>query len=97
MKYYSELTKKVYDTEKDLVAAEDEENQKLAVEKEKQQKRAERAKEVEDAHKAVVEAYNHYIELKNKFIDDYKSYHVSYSHKVPAHDFTDFIDWFFSL
>lgn len=90
MKYYSEKLKKLFDTEKELSSAEKEFTK---VEEERQKvldaKRA-RAKEVDDAYKAyankVKEAelenkrlYNEYLKLRNKFVSDYGSYHMSYT------------------
>ena len=42
-----------------------------------------RAKEVEAAFKAEMEAHNKYIELRNKFIKDYGSFHMSYTTPTP--------------
>lgn len=90
MKYYSEKLKKLFDTEKELRSSEKEFE---LVEAEKQKtlelKKA-RAKEVEDAYKAyatkVKEAelenkklYDEYLKLRNKFVSDYGSYHMSYT------------------
>ena len=79
MKYYSEITKNHYDTEKQCLDAEataiakaNEEKAKLeALKKE----RADRAKEVEDALKAANEAEKHAHELLTKFVNDYGSFH----------------------
>lgn len=72
MKYYSEKTKKLYDTTEEVVNAEKELE---AAEQKKQElvaKRKERAKEVEDAFAAANE-------LLNKFIEDYGSFHTTIS------------------
>lgn len=79
MKYYSEETKKLYETEEALKAAEQAIiNARQEKEKLKQQ-RSERAKEVEDAFKAVEEAQKHAYELLNAFTKDYGSFHMSWS------------------
>jgi len=83
MKYYSDVMKKFFDTEKECVKAEEKFKKELA-EKEaaelklKEEKTA-RAKEVEAAYAAVQEAQKNYVELRNKFVEDYKSYHMTYS------------------
>ena len=62
--------------------------------------RATRAKEVEEAFKAMNVAHQHYIELKNKFIEDYGSFHLSLTEKTPVNKSTDLnslIDWLFNL
>ena len=83
MKFYSEVTKKLYDSEKALMEAETEvkrvEERKLAEEKAKKAKRAERAKEVEDALKTANEAQAQAIALLKSFMKDYGYFHTSFS------------------
>lgn len=67
MKFYSELTKQLYDTEKDLKAAE------IEVTKQKAD-RAERAKEVTEALKAATEASKKAEKLLQDFVRDYGSF-----------------------
>lgn len=100
MKYYSEVTKKLYDTERELAIAEADAIKQQAEAEEKKKARANRAKEVEDALKAVTEAQRHYTELKNKFIEDYGNFHVSLSEKTPVmkqSDINSLIDLLFNL
>lgn len=81
MKYYSEITKKIYDSEKDLKKAEFE-IQKQNEEKEKlRSQRAERAKEVEAAYKKANE-------LLDAFVNDYGSFHMTFADtdKSPFHN-----------
>lgn len=85
MKYYSEVTKKFYENEKDCAKAEKSFLDKSA-EKEKEAKRlaeekTARAKEITDAYKASVEAEKTYLNLRNKFIEDYGYFHMSYYDK----------------
>ena len=82
MKFYSEETKKFYETEDACKKAEakakaekDEAAKKAAKLKEE---RASRAKEIEDA-------FAHANELLNKFVKDYGSFHYTYS----INDFLD--------
>lgn len=90
MKYYSEKTKKLFDSEKELVNYE-KEFERLEEDKQKSLdiKRA-RAKEVDDAYRTYAvkvkesesqnrKLYNEYIELRNSFIAEYGSYHASYT------------------
>ena len=83
MKYVSEITKKAYDTEKECLEAEkifQEKQEKALVEKKKKDaERTSRAKEVEDAYKAAVEANKAYREILNQFVRDYGSFHMTYS------------------
>ena len=87
MKFYSDITKKLYDTsealKKDEEAFTNTEAEKKAEEAKKSAERAVRAKEVEDAYKAEVEAHAKYIKLSNQFVDDYGSFHMSYTTSTP--------------
>ena len=82
MKYYSEITKKVYDTEDALVAAEKE----VSTAKEQ---RSLRAKEVEDALLKAREAQKEATDLLNKFVKDYGSFKTTIRDANPF-----FWDWF---
>lgn len=81
MRYYSDIVKKFYDTQKECSIAE----KKALVEKEEAEKKAielketrkNRAKEVEDALEAVYAAENKYKELLGAFLEDYGSFHYS--------------------
>ena len=97
MKYYSEVLKKAYDTEKECIKAERDYEAKLA-EAEKQKKeladaRKARAKEVEDAYKVIVDAQKHYNELKSKFIKDYGSWHMTFSTNEDGFNWNFFDDF----
>lgn len=90
MKYYSEETKKFYDSVEECEQAE-KEARKTKEEKEQRQKllketRAARAKEVEDA-------FNKANELLNKFVEDYGSFHYTYNHCDPIDWFTKWLPW----
>lgn len=77
MKYYSEITKKVYNTEDELRAAEKAEKDKDATEQKKREKRKADAKEVEAAIKAANEAYDRANTKIDEFIDKYGSFHMT--------------------
>lgn len=83
MKYYSETLNKVFENEKDCLNAEKEYKAKVEAEEKRKKELADsrktRAKEVEDAYKAVIDAQKHYNELKNKFVDDFGSFHMTFS------------------
>ena len=110
MKFYSDVTKQFYDTEKACLEAEfkvkEEQNrEKIRREraereaKEKQEKlsaeRKARAAEVEEARKAMVTAQKKYQEVLEAFVRDYKTYHFS---STSLEDvpvlFSTFFDWF---
>ena len=84
MKYYSELTKKVYNTTEELEAQKAAEEAKKAAEEAKEKRKAlvaekqVRAKEVEDAYKAIIDATKKYEDLKRKFIRDYGHFWMNY-------------------
>ena len=88
MKYYSEITKNLYETEKDLLLAEAkvkaatqklEAEKREAAEKAKKAERAARAKEVEKAMKELTDAQANAIKLLKQFTKDYGYFHMSLS------------------
>jgi len=91
MKYYSEELKKTFDTEEECVTAEKVYLQKLEDAKNKQLKLKEektaRAKEVQDAYTAWIEAEKTYKSLRNDFIKDYGYFHATYSTSEDLKDY----------
>ena len=88
MKYYSEQTKKLYNSPEELAEAEKEFEEKKAAELKKKEAREARAKEVADA-------YNKYIELLDAFIKDY-GYYVDYKKSADnelLRVFNTFFNW----
>lgn len=87
MKYYSEILKKNFDTEKACIAAEKEFAEKNAAEeaakKKAAQERKTRAQQVEAAHNDMVQAQKRYNELLKDFLKDYGSYHMTVSEPDP--------------
>ena len=83
MKYYSETLNKVFENEKDCLDAEKEYEAKVEEEEKRKKELADsrkvRAKEVEDAYKAIIDAQKHYNNLKNKFVEDFGSFHMTFS------------------
>lgn len=81
MKILSEKTNKEYASVEECLAAEKEFDKQVAFEKVKKEElaniRKDRAKEVEDAYKAILEAKKHYNELLNNFVKDYGSFHMT--------------------
>lgn len=92
MKIISEKTGLEYATVDECVAAEEAYEKELAEKKAAEEKalaeakakeealaatRKERAKEVEDAFKAILEAQKHYNEVKDNFLKDYGSFHMT--------------------
>lgn len=97
MLYYSEKSKKFYKTENELRAAEKEyDAAKVEEERKAKEKKAE-AKAVEAAYKKAQEvrsaaaemikqADEEYYNLRNKFVEKYGSFHMSYSDKNAKTD-----------
>lgn len=98
MKYYSEVLKKLYDSKEECAKAEDDYIKKVSKEAEEKKKLAEerkrRAKEVEDAYRAVIEAEKNYSKLKNAFIKDYNSFHMTFSNISTSNLLEDFLKVF---
>lgn len=92
MKFYSEATKKLYDSEEDLKKAESKLVELQKKEEEKKQARATRAKEVEEAFKSASDAYSNAYKLLKEFTQDYGSFHMTLNDgfKLPS-----FFDIFF--
>ena len=72
MKYYSEVTKKLYDSEADLKKAEDVINNKAAARKRD-------AEAVENAYKAYLDAKKKYEDVLAEFCKKYGAYHKTVS------------------
>lgn len=90
MKFYSDMTKKLYDTEEALVVAEkemaaeearkEEEARKAKeAEEKKKSERKTRADEIEKAYQEMTAAQKKYKDLVSAFVRDYKTYHYSTS------------------
>ncbi len=107
MRYYSDVTKKLYDTSAALAEAErkvllaeaeKEKAEKEKAEKAKKEERAKRAKEVEDALKVANEAQSKAIKLLKDFTKDYGYFHTSYTtsdvETKPKVDFFDILESF---
>ena len=81
MKFYSEKLNKVFETEKECVAAEEKYDVELAAKQAKEKQladtRKQRAKAIEESYKKVVEARKEYKKLVDEFTQDYGSFHMS--------------------
>lgn len=92
MKYYSDITKKLYNSKDELVKAE------VEVTKAKSE-RAERAKEVENALKEAREAQKKANELLSQFVKDFGSFKTTFKDEDVKSDPTlgvwDIFDRFF--
>lgn len=81
MKYYSDLTKKFYETSNECVEAEEVFLEAQAREKEEKERKAserkDRAEKVEKARKKMVKAQQEYRDELNAFCRDYGHYHYS--------------------
>ena len=98
MKYYSETLNKVFENEKDCLKAEKEHKEKVEAEEKHKKELADsrkiRAKEVEDAYKAVIDAQKHYNELLTNFCKEYGSFHCTITNEdFPANILFNFLNW----
>ena len=93
MKILSEKTKKFYDTVEECVEAEaawDAEQAKIEAEKRVlAETRKDRAKEVEDAYRKAREAEKEFIKLRNAFVKDYGSFHMTVRNTEAIPSFMD--------
>ena len=99
MKYYSEMTDKVYETKKECEKAEEAIVAKKKAEEEKQltlkNEREARSKEVVEAFKKARETEMEANRLMKEFVKDYGSFHMSYNGKSSLPTLADFLDSFF--
>ena len=98
MKFYSEVTQKLYNSERDLAVAEAEvkaaEMKKAQAEKEKKEARAVKAKEVEKALKEANDAQAKALKLLKDFIKEYGYFHFSYTNDDVNNHMTAVDDYF---
>jgi hypothetical protein len=84
MKFYSEITNRVYDTTEELEVAEKEVLEEKKAKEEKLAQRAERAKKVEEAYALAADYKKKADELLNEFVKDYGSFHTTIKTPVRA-------------
>lgn len=99
MRYYSDVTKKFYDSSNACIKAEEEAlNAQVKAKQEKEKLAAERksrAAEVEEARKNMVAAQNKYKELLEAFVKQYGSYHYSTTNAKDVPTLFDIFNPFF--
>ena len=96
METFYKVNGKLYATKEEAEKAELALEEAKAKEAKLSEERKARAKEIDDARAAVIEAEKHYKELVNAFVRDYKSYHFSYT-STDSDIFGDLFDSFFRL
>lgn len=97
MKYYSDVTKKIYDTEEELTKAEDAVSEEEKKHELRRQERADAAKRVEDAYKKASDAYRDAGDELQKFVDKYGAYHTTITNFDDNDPFVRFLNemfWF---
>ena len=93
MKYFSEITKKVYNTPEELETAEKEVLDEQKAQEEKSAKRAERAKEVEEAYAKAADVKEQADKLLNEFLNSFIKKIYTICTKIKSRTFTQ---WAFS-
>ena len=98
MKYYSDITKQFYETEKACLKAEQAHTAAARRKEEEEHKKSEerkaRAQEVEKARAELTKAKKHYDKVLADFCKDYGSYH--YSITTPT-SLTDYLNELFNF
>ena len=88
MKYYSEKLDKTFDTEEECLKAEENQDLLKAQRKERADEIMQAIKDYDDyvaeTSKVAREKANKITELKNKFIEDYGSFNMTYKTLVPV-------------
>lgn len=89
MKYYSDKLDKLFDSAEECSQAEKDYDTQIAEKKQHElqlkEERSTRAKEIDEARKALEAASKHYHELIHAFVKDFGSYH----HSIIKHDLQD--------
>lgn len=95
MRYYSDLTRKLYESEKDLVEAENKQKEVELAEKRKKEELAEnrkiRAKEVDQLMKDAIAAQKAYKKALAAFNKDFGPFHFTWTGDSSI---LDLFDWF---
>jgi len=96
MKYFSEKLNKVFESEEECVEAENKfelaKQEKEEKERQLAETRKERAHEIEDAWKKVVDDRKEYMKLVDNFVKDYGSFHYTFRSQEPVFADMDFFD-----
>lgn len=99
--FKSEITGKVYESEKECLEAEKAHNELVLKQNKEKEERKASADEIKKAYedylnlrtenkKKEQEAYNKYLDLRNQFVDKYGSYHLTVSQKNDLKPVVDF-------
>lgn len=99
--FKSEITGKVYDSEEECLNAEKEHNELVLKQNKEKEERKASADEIKKAYEDYLalckknkeserESYNKYIDLRNKFVDKYGSYHLTVTQKDNLKPVVDF-------
>lgn len=91
MKYYSDKTKKLYDKQEELEKAEREYYAKEAENKRLADVKRARAKEIEDARKAMNDATKVYLDKIDAFTKDYGAFHWTESGTLSINSLFDLL------
>lgn len=96
MKYFSEKLNKVFESEQECVDAEQkfeiEEKEKVEKEKELANTRKERAHQIEESYKKIMDARKEYRKLLDDFVKDYGSFHCTFKSSEPLFSDMDFFE-----
>lgn len=99
--FKSEITGKVYESERECLDAEKAHNELITKQNKEKEERKSFADEIKKAYedylalctenkKKEKEVYNKYLDLRNKFVDKYGSYHLTVSQKNDLKPVVDF-------
>lgn len=96
MRILSEKTHKEYESVEECLAAEkefDEAQAKVKAELEQKSKiKKQKAEEIEQAYKKLIDANDNFVKLKNAFIDEYGYFHMTYRNKSAIPTVNDIFD-----
>lgn len=99
--FKSDVTGKVYDSEEECLKAEKEHNELVVKQNKEKEERKASAEEIKKAYEDYLDlckknkaderdAYNKYLDLRNRFVDKYGSYHLTVTQKDDLKPVVDF-------
>ena len=99
--FKSDVTGKVYDSEEECLKAEKEHNELVVKQNKEKEERKAFADEIKTAYEDYLDlckknkanerdAYNKYLDLRNRFVDKYGSYHLTVTQKDDLKPVVDF-------
>lgn len=89
IKYFSEITNRTYDTEEELIAAENEVKKQQERQENKEKERKEFEDKLDKAYDCMEEAYNNYVSKRDRYLTLKREYVSKYERRISLWDLLD--------